>query len=78
MVETSKWKAQIDAGLSFVTVGDFVFYDSILTHALRLGVISPRFTWDKMNHLLGKAIILPCAKVIKTQGRTRNRNLEIT
>ena len=24
-VETSKWKAQIDAGLSFVTVGDFVF-----------------------------------------------------
>ena len=24
-VEASNWKAQIDAGLSFVTVGDFIF-----------------------------------------------------
>jgi len=25
VVEASNWKARIDAGLSFVTVGDFVF-----------------------------------------------------
>ncbi|WP_265733406.1 hypothetical protein [Acinetobacter terrae] len=49
-----------------MTVADFVFYDSILTHAARLCVIPPRFTWDKMNQPLRKAIILPCAKVIKT------------
>lgn len=42
-VETSNWQAQIDAGLSLITVGDFVYYDTILTHAVRLGVIPPRF-----------------------------------
>lgn len=42
-VEASNWQAQVDAGLSFITVGDFVFYDSILTHAVRLGIIPTRF-----------------------------------
>jgi len=42
-IEASNWQAQVDAGLSLLTVGDFVFYDSILTHAVRLGVIPPRF-----------------------------------
>lgn len=43
-VEASNWQAQVEAGLSLLTVGDFVFYDSILTHAVRLGVIPARFT----------------------------------
>lgn len=42
-VEASNWQAQIDAGLSLISVGDFVYYDAILTHAVRLGVIPPRF-----------------------------------
>ena len=42
-VEASNWQAQVDAGLSLITVGDFVFYDNILTHAVRLGIIPTRF-----------------------------------
>ena len=37
------WQAQIDAGLDFVTVGDFAFYDHVLNHSLRLGVVPARF-----------------------------------
>ena len=42
-VEASNWQAQVDAGVSLLTVGDFVYYDSILTHATRLGVLPKRF-----------------------------------
>ena len=37
------WQAQIDAGLDFVTVGDFAFYDHVLNHSLRFGVVPARF-----------------------------------
>ncbi len=37
------WQAQQDAGLDFVTVGDFAFYDQVLNHSLRFGVIPERF-----------------------------------
>ena len=51
-LEASNWQAQINAGLSLVTVGDFVFYDSILTHAVRLGVIPARFKEaEKLNQV---------------------------
>lgn len=51
-VEASNWQAQADAGLSFLTVGDFVFYDAILTHAVRLGVIPARFAEaEKLNQI---------------------------
>ena len=43
-VEAANWQAQIDAGVSLLSVGDFVLYDSILTHAVRLGVIPARFS----------------------------------
>lgn len=46
-VESANWQSQVEAGLSFLTVGDFVFYDAILTHAVRLGVIPPRFAEAK-------------------------------
>lgn len=42
-VETANWQAQVDAGVSLLTVGDFVYYDHILTHAVRLGVLPKRF-----------------------------------
>lgn len=57
---------------------EVAFYDSILTHMVHLGVIPPQFIWDQTNQPLRKAIILPSTQIIKTQGRTRNRNLEIT
>lgn len=51
-VEASNWQAQIDAGTSLLTVGDFVLYDSILTHAVRLGVIPTRFhEASKLNQI---------------------------
>jgi len=37
------WQAQQQAGLDFVTVGDFAFYDHVLNHSLRFGVIPHRF-----------------------------------
>lgn len=37
------WQAQHAAGLDFVTVGDFAFYDHLLNHSLRFGVIPARF-----------------------------------
>lgn len=43
-VELANWQAQVDAGISLLTVGDFVYYDHILTHATRLGVFPDRFT----------------------------------
>ena len=51
-VEAANWQAQVDAGLSLITVGDFVFYDSILTHAVRLGIIPTRFAEAaQLNHV---------------------------
>lgn len=51
-VEASNWQAQVDAGVSLLTVGDFVFYDAILTHAVRLGVIPARFAEaSKLNQI---------------------------
>ena len=37
------WQAQADAGLDFVSVGDFAWYDQVLNHSLMLGVIPQRF-----------------------------------
>ena len=37
------WQIQKDAGLSFITTGDFSFYDHILDTTLMLGIIPERF-----------------------------------
>ncbi|MGJ7497732.1 5-methyltetrahydropteroyltriglutamate--homocysteine S-methyltransferase [Variovorax sp. RT4R15] len=37
------WQAQRDAGLDFVTVGDFAFYDQVANHIQLLGCEPPRF-----------------------------------
>jgi 5-methyltetrahydropteroyltriglutamate--homocysteine methyltransferase len=40
------WQWQRDAGLDFVTVGDFAWYDSILQTACHLGAVPERFGFD--------------------------------
>lgn len=42
----SHWQAQQDAGLDFVTVGDFSFYDHVLDASTLLGVVPKRFGWS--------------------------------
>ena len=39
------WQQQVEAGLDFVTVGDFTFYDQVLDASARLGVVPERFGW---------------------------------
>lgn len=40
------WGLQRDAGLSFVTVGDFSWYDHVLDTACLLGCVPPRFGFE--------------------------------
>lgn len=40
------WQLQHDAGLDYVTVGDFSFYDHVLDTSAMLGVVPPRFEWN--------------------------------
>jgi 5-methyltetrahydropteroyltriglutamate--homocysteine methyltransferase len=47
------WTAQIDAGLDFVTVGDFAWYDHVLNMSSYLGVVPKRF-----NHKPGAPVDL--------------------
>lgn len=42
-LQQSNWKIQKDAGLDFVTVGDFTWYDHVLDTSAMLGVIPERF-----------------------------------
>ncbi len=39
------WALQREAGLAFVTVGDFSLYDHVLDMSARLGVVPARFGW---------------------------------
>ncbi|EDY85997.1 5-methyltetrahydropteroyltriglutamate--homocysteine S-methyltransferase [gamma proteobacterium HTCC5015] len=42
-VRADAWRRQSEAGLDFVTVGDFSWYDGVLDTSARLGVVPPRF-----------------------------------
>ncbi|WP_119328283.1 5-methyltetrahydropteroyltriglutamate--homocysteine S-methyltransferase [Cysteiniphilum halobium] len=42
-IKLSNWKLQANAGLDFVTVGDFSFYDHVLDTSIMFGVIPNRF-----------------------------------
>ncbi len=37
------WQLQADAGIQLLPVGDFAWYDQVLSHSLMFGVIPPRF-----------------------------------
>ena len=52
-VKQNNWAAQIDAGLDFITVGDFAWYDQVLNMTSYLGVIPKRF-----NHKQGSPVDL--------------------
>lgn len=43
-IEDKNWQMQVAAGLDFVTVGDFSWYDHVLDHSVLFGVIPERFT----------------------------------
>ena len=42
-IYSQNWQLQHDAGLDFVTVGDFSYYDHVLDTSLLLGVVPQRF-----------------------------------
>ncbi len=42
-LKQKNWLTQIEAGLDFVTVGDFAFYDHVLNMSSYLGVVPKRF-----------------------------------
>lgn len=42
-VKKNNWKVQSDAGLSFVTTGDFSYYDQVLDTVTMLGAVPERF-----------------------------------
>nr|MCH9743146.1 5-methyltetrahydropteroyltriglutamate--homocysteine S-methyltransferase [Pseudomonadota bacterium] len=42
-IRLTNWQAQKNAGLSFITVGDFAYYDQMLNHTQLFGAVPPRF-----------------------------------
>ncbi|MGE8359546.1 5-methyltetrahydropteroyltriglutamate--homocysteine S-methyltransferase [Pseudomonas sp.] len=42
-LRAAHWQLQKDAGIELLPVGDFAWYDQVLTHSLSLGVIPERF-----------------------------------
>ncbi|MBO3276528.1 5-methyltetrahydropteroyltriglutamate--homocysteine S-methyltransferase [Pseudomonas schmalbachii] len=42
-LRASHWQVQKDAGIDLLPVGDFAWYDQVLTHSLTFGVIPERF-----------------------------------
>src|SRR5690606_34174919 len=45
-LRTAHWQLQKDAGIQLLPVGDFAWYDQVLTHSLTFGVIPARFRND--------------------------------
>ncbi len=48
-IRTKNWQAQYDAGLDFVAVGDFSFYDHILDTLLLVGAAPKRFGFENKD-----------------------------
>ena len=46
MLRARHWATQADAGLDFVTVGDFAWYDQVLNTLALLGAVPTRFGFD--------------------------------
>ncbi|TAK92394.1 MAG: 5-methyltetrahydropteroyltriglutamate--homocysteine S-methyltransferase [Burkholderiaceae bacterium] len=57
------WQRQIDAGLDFITVGDFAWYDHVLQTLARLGGLPARFA----NEGSGLQQLFACARGTKNQ-----------
>ena len=52
------WAAQRDAGLDFVTVGDFAWYDQVLQTAALLGALPTRYGFDATRLTLAQSFVL--------------------
>ncbi|MDR1647142.1 MAG: 5-methyltetrahydropteroyltriglutamate--homocysteine S-methyltransferase [Zoogloeaceae bacterium] len=48
------WALQRDAGMDFVTVGDFAFYDQVANHIQLLGCEPARFSFSAEDHELSR------------------------
>ncbi len=46
-LRAAHWQVQKDAGIELLPVGDFAWYDQVLTHSLMFGVIPERFPWRR-------------------------------
>lgn len=46
------WQWQQEAGLDWVTVGDFAWYDHVLSHSLLVGAVPPRFLQEGQSATL--------------------------
>jgi 5-methyltetrahydropteroyltriglutamate--homocysteine methyltransferase len=42
-IRQQHWQVQLDAGLDFITAGDFALYDHVLNHSYLFGVVPERF-----------------------------------
>lgn len=40
------WQLQADAGIQLLPVGDFAWYDQVLTHSMTVGAVPPRFATE--------------------------------
>jgi len=45
-LRAAHWRRQQEAGLDWIPVGDFSFYDQVLDHSAMFGVVPERFGWD--------------------------------
>ncbi|WP_250459813.1 5-methyltetrahydropteroyltriglutamate--homocysteine S-methyltransferase [Microbulbifer litoralis] len=51
-IRRANWRAQCDAGLDLVTVGDFAWYDQVLNHTLMFGAVPARFNQGAADNKL--------------------------
>ncbi|WP_285420455.1 5-methyltetrahydropteroyltriglutamate--homocysteine S-methyltransferase [Pseudomonas sp. efr-133-TYG-5] len=49
-LRASHWQLQKDAGIDLLPVGDFAWYDQVLSHSLTFGVIPERFAGTRDEH----------------------------
>ena len=49
-LRATHWQLQKDAGIDLLPIGDFAWYDQVLTHSLAFGVIPERFDSTRDTH----------------------------
>lgn len=77
-LRTEHWKIQHEAGIELLPVGDFAWYDQVLTHSLTFGVIPERFrhgqakpTLDTLFKMARGAVATTCCGGAHAQEMTK-------
>jgi len=70
-LKRERWQAQRDAGLALATVGDFAFYDPMLSQTALLGALPERFGFDAARLTLAQSFEL-------ARGNARQPAMEMT